>query len=199
MTSDEGMNRNLVKDLMLAEFANLRQEQFNRTNSQQTLININLTAAVAVAGVVLSRIADQNLSAAQSDQSLLLILLLPALSFALGLQYYGQDMSIMLVGRYIDEHLRPMADKLVGPDDKVFQWEPHVRKHERGVLIRFVMTVDMLMLFPGVSAAALGFAFPVAFSSSSPHPLVGIVWLIEAGLTLILAALWIPAANADRG
>ncbi len=194
MAENQELDRGVAKDLLIAEFNGLRQEQFNRTAAQQVLINLNLTAAVAIGGIALSRLADKDLPSVESRQSLLLLLFLPLLSFALGLQYYGQDRSIILVGRYIDMELRPLACRLAGGVD-VFGWEPNVRRHERGRTIRFVMISDMLLLFPGIGALALAFSSPVAFTPPSPQPLVGVIWVVEALLALILAALWIPAAN----
>src|SRR3954451_10566954 len=168
MAEVQEFDRGVAKDLLVAEFNGLRQEQFNRGAAQQVLINLNLTAAVAIGGIALTRLAGTDLPSPESRQSLLLLLILPLLSFALGIQYYGQDRSIILVGSYIETELLPLARRLAGED--VFGWEIHVRNHERGRAIRFVMISDMLLLFPGIGALALAFSSPVAFSRPSPEP-----------------------------
>jgi hypothetical protein len=114
------------------------------------------------------------------------------MSFALGLTYYGQDRSIILIGRYIDDVMRPVAEDLGDP--KVFQFERHVRLHERGKTIRMIMTLDMIIVFPGVGLLALVFSSSAVFGPASPVvPIV--TWIAELGLEILLVILWIPAAQ----
>jgi hypothetical protein len=88
--------------------------------------------------------------------------------------------------------MRPVAEDLGDP--KVFQFERHVRLHERGKTIRMIMTLDMIIVFPGVGLLALVFSSSAVFGPASPVvPIV--TWIAELGLEILLVILWIPAAQ----
>jgi hypothetical protein len=78
------------EDVRLAEFAALRQEIAQRSSFQHGLMALNLTATGAIMGVVYGRSADRTL-----------LLLLPILSPALGLLWFGTHIAILRIGAYI--------------------------------------------------------------------------------------------------
>lgn len=98
-------------DVVIAEFQALRSEIENALSSQQTMININITAIAVIAGLVLSRKVDP-----------LLLLVAAAISSGLGLYMQGSWYHVRRVISYINGTLRPLAIEYTG-DDRVLAWE----------------------------------------------------------------------------
>jgi|HubBroStandDraft_3_1064219.scaffolds.fasta_scaffold1035909_1 hypothetical protein len=63
---DDIKNSEASRELLIAEFYNLRQEQFARTNAQQVLVNLNVTAAVTLGAIAIA-----------SDKRLILLIFAP--------------------------------------------------------------------------------------------------------------------------
>jgi hypothetical protein len=98
-------------DVIIAEFEALRNEINNAVSSQQTTININITAIAVISGLVLSHKADR-----------LLLLVAAAISCGLGLYMEGSWHHIRRVVAYINGTLRPLATEYTG-DERILAWE----------------------------------------------------------------------------
>jgi hypothetical protein len=191
--SDRQSRRASSTGSMLAEYSSLRQEQFNRTLYQQLMISVEFTAALSIGVLAFNQRAD---SGSMSPATLLL---LPPLSFVLGLGYYEQHRSIMMIGRYVRLVLRPKAHALGTPD--VFEWEHYIRKYRRSLLWRLSIRINAPLMFCLPPLGVLAFA---AESSLARPGVTGYVWagelvaVIGLGLTLSLGD-WIEARSAGRG
>lgn len=103
-----------VIEVALAEFTALRSEIDNANSSQQTIININITAAGLIFSFVLANKADP-----------LLLLVASGISSALGMYIQGSWYHVRRITRYIDTTLRPLMVTYTG-ESKVFGWEQEV-------------------------------------------------------------------------
>jgi hypothetical protein len=196
--SEKTQDATLATSLMIAEFSHLRQEQFHRTSTQQLLTNLNLTFAATISGFVLTRTtATASSSSANQQRSVLLLLLIPIISFILGLQYYHQDRSIIRIGNYIDQVLRPFAMRISG--ETIFQWEPYLRRRPGGRELTFLISADVLGVFVGVGMGGLGFSSIAIFGKLHLTHLqmvsVRVIWISELFLLMLLGVLWVRAAR----
>ncbi len=130
--------------LLLAEYAQIKEEQRARIGFRDNLIYATLGTMAAVVGSTLAR-----------GGHLEMLLLLPPLSTILGWTYLVNDEKISAVGRYIREELAPRLKELSREQADVFGWESAHRgdthRHSRK---RFQLAVD-LMTFCGAPLAAL--------------------------------------------
>jgi hypothetical protein len=83
-----------TEEVRLAEFKVLHQQIAQRSSFQHGLLVLNLTAVASVIGLVLGRNADRTL-----------LLVLPVLSSALGLLWFGNHVAIIRMGTYIGTEL----------------------------------------------------------------------------------------------
>jgi hypothetical protein len=139
--------RDRVVDLVLAEFNTLNAEMTSAISSQQTLISLNITAAAAVAGLVVADKADPKL-----------LLVSAVLSSALGLVYLANAVHVGNIGSYIVEVLRPIAAEQTG-EGRLLGWIQYYRVHHRvaRLLYRGLMIGGLFSGFPFV---ALVWVFP---------------------------------------
>jgi hypothetical protein len=114
-----------VVNAALAEFTALRSEMDNANSSQQTIVNINITAAGLIFSFVLAKKADP-----------LLLLVAAAISSALGMYIQGSWYHVRRIARYIDTTLRPLMIEYTG-ESKVFGWEQAVQARQ-GWWVRLV-------------------------------------------------------------
>jgi hypothetical protein len=82
--------KSLQLSVLIAEANAIRQEITNRSNSQGTLMQVNITAAGAVASFALANHAYAPI-----------LVVLPILSPVLGLLWMDHDAAILKLGRYI--------------------------------------------------------------------------------------------------
>jgi hypothetical protein len=139
--------RDRVVDFVIAEFNALHAEMASTASSQQTLIGLNVTAAAAVAGLVVANRAETEL------------LLVPAvLSCALGLVYIANAVHIGNLASYIAEVLRPLATEQTG-EERLLGWIQSYRVHHR--VTRLVYRGLMIgMMFSGFPFVALVWSAP---------------------------------------
>jgi hypothetical protein len=169
MTQPESSDR--VVNLVVAEFNALNAEMTSTTSSQQTLISLNVTAAAAVAGLVVANRADPKL-----------LLVSAVLSSALGLVYIANAVHIANISSYITEVLRPLAAEHTG-EARLLGWIQRYRVHHR--VTRLVYRGLMFgLMFAGFPSIALIWSAPYVDSFRS--------WL-GWGFTLLLLVVQIGA------
>ncbi|MDQ3983098.1 MAG: hypothetical protein M3271_10510 [Actinomycetota bacterium] len=129
-------------DAALAEFNAIRQEIADRSTTQNTLINLNLTA---VAGLV-SIIATQEVNES-------LLLLLCPICAALGMLWADHAQTIGDLGTYVNEELRKPLREVAGY--AVLAWEEKSQDYrvERNVLLTY--RLPLFLIFAGPPIAAL--------------------------------------------
>jgi hypothetical protein len=171
--------------LLIAEYSNLRQEQFARGAAQFQLISLNFTAAAAIAGVAVVRYAGGSQT---HISSALLLMILPAISFGLGIFYYELHSSILMIGHYIRDVLEPAAARLAGAD--IFKWEKYIRQYSRPTAFKYSQALSMPLSFCGIGAFALALSFPTIFLHTAPE-ISRIFWLLETAMMALLSWLWI--------
>jgi hypothetical protein len=171
--------------LLIAEFSNLRQEQHARGAAQFQLISLNFTAAAAISGVAAVRYAG---GSQNNTSSALLLMILPAISFGLGIFYYELHSSILMIGHYIRDVLEPTAAKLAGAD--IFKWEKYIRQYSRSTAFRYSLALGMPLSFCGIGVFGLAFSFPIIFLHHAPG-ILRFFWLLETAMMVLLSWLWI--------
>jgi hypothetical protein len=149
-------------DVVLAEFAALRNEIDQLAGAQRKMINLNITAVATIVGLVLAQRADPHL-----------LLALPVVSAAIGLVYQWYVLHAKHIGDYIDAILRPLLVAHTG-DERVLGWEHQLRttvyrRRGSGLAGR----LSYLLLFPAVPAVAL--AATIAYLDTAWH------WLAWTG------------------
>lgn len=155
----------------LADAAAIRSTIERKANHNQNVIGLHLTVVAAVAGFILAEKAD-----------LRLLLLLPLISAALGLNVASQYRDIRIAGEYIEQVLSPAIAQYTG-NRTIFGWESFYwkRKHDG----HLAQAVAMGLIFPGVSTVALGVALPAARTGFDL-----LAWAVGAGLLALLLVSW---------
>ncbi|MEU2612136.1 hypothetical protein ABZ570_11210 [Micromonospora sp. NPDC007271] len=155
----------------LADAAAIRSTIERKAIHNQNVIGLHLTVVAAVAGIILSETAD-----------LRLLLLLPLVSAALGLNVVSQYRDIRIAGEYIEQVLRPAIAQCTG-NGNLFGWETFYwkRKHDG----HLAQAVAMGLIFPGVSALALAITLPAVRTLADQ-----VAWGAGAGMLLLLLASW---------
>lgn len=140
----------IVADFVIAEYSALRAEIASRISAQDLMVNLSMTATVAIFGFALS-----------SDARRPLLLIIPALTFAGRLLYQNHNVHIRLISLYLDSCLRPLATDVVGGDHRVLGWEGW---YASGVWTtwrtRLPHRAAILTLFPFSGVLALSLAGP---------------------------------------
>lgn len=172
--------RAATDEVRLAEFAALRNEIAQRSLFQHGLIVLNLTAIGAIVGLVFGRNADHSL-----------LLLLPILSPALGLLWFGNHVAIIRIGSYIGAELWVWEPS----------WELWLTRVEptHGGWWNHTWWPVIQLIFCGAPAVALSVTVP--FERHSPA-IWGAMWATGAALTAYLAVASsllrrLPRAGAD--
>jgi hypothetical protein len=187
-SSGQQSRRATAGGFLIAEFSSLRQEQFNRTLYQQLMVSVEFTAALSIGAVAFSNSDKTGLG------SPLVLLLLPPLSLALGVGYYVQHRSILMVGEFIQHKTRPAAQEL-GTSD-VFEWEPYIRRCRRSRLWRFSLRLTAPLFFCLPAFAALGFSAEQALSAGSWSTVA--VWCCEVAAVIGLSLLLLTGDWVER-
>jgi hypothetical protein len=169
----------VILQVTLAEFSVLRAEISKRSEAQNSLISLNITALGTVGGFVLSQRAD-----------LKLLLLLPILSPVLGILYLDHGTNIANIGRYIDERIKPVFSNLAqspsqtGYSPLLLEYESFARKYEQRMLLRFLtFGIPIFTIFCGLPGIALIFTI-----LQIRNFLTFSIWLI--GFFFVLLYLW---------
>lgn len=167
-------NKEVVLNVVLAEFEALRGEITDRASAAYTLLNLNITATAAVAGFVLSDKADPRL-----------LLILPLLSPALGMLFIDHSYNITNLGNYINKRLRPLATAAAG-DSRLLGYEEFVDKYEQNKLLRFLpLGFPLMLLFAGFPCAALVFSV-----IKLEHAWAWTLWAAGVLMVITYIALW---------
>ena len=97
--------------LVIADFNDRRTEINNRTSAQHLLVSLNITAAGAISGVVLT---------SDEPNRSLLLLLVPVCT-ALAMLWANHARTIKHIGKYIRDSVRPFVAE--GKDSPLWRWE----------------------------------------------------------------------------
>jgi hypothetical protein len=145
------------------------------------MINLYMTATAAIVGVALT------------DRARILLLILPALSFAVRLLYHNHNLYIGLISSYLNNKLRPLVAQTLDERD-VLGWEKWCDENvkERRWL-RLPHSGALLVLFP--LPAALGLVLVIPALESRWHWLA---WIVGWGLLLAQVALVALAKKPDK-
>lgn len=190
MTNQSPVDPSIKKDLLVAEFQNLRQEQLGRSNAQYAIIGENFTVAAAIGGVAITQYTGAQRPA--QIAAVLILLIVPVVSMITAIIYYGEHQSIMMVSAYIRESISSVAKELGG--EEVFRWENFIEGYPRRASFVAVIIVGGPLLTLGTGLLALTFSFyPIFIQFKMVLP--SIIWAIEFLLSGLLFYLWV----AHRG
>jgi hypothetical protein len=168
----------------LAEFTALRDEIRRRSDAQQFVVNVNVTAVTAIAAVVLANISR---SAGEDDSPDELLFLVPFLTTALAVVWTDHHHAIGRIGAYIRLQLADLLRDATG-EEEVMRWEEASAK--RGNPYRLFVAHAGIFLLP--AATALGFLRP---SADDATVLEGGLWLAGAFAIAFQSSLWWGVLN----
>ena len=167
------VQKNHMLQARLAEYATQRTEIGWRTQAQQTLLGLNVTAAGLVGSAALS-----------GDGRRPLLLLLPYLCTALGMAWLDHGRSIASTARYIRTVTWPGVQEAVGftkPEERARFWsrDDYLVDERTELTFRFRLSIVLPygLVFNAPPVVALAFSLGVL---DSP----GLVALWAAGLAL---------------
>ena len=92
----------VAMNALLAEFNAMRSEIIFRATSQSTLMQINLTAAAAITSFALA-----------NQKYIMAMIIIPILSPALGIFWLDHDATIMKLGMFIEEKIKPTYSEII--------------------------------------------------------------------------------------
>jgi hypothetical protein len=142
-------DKNLVTNVVLAEYTALRAEVTNRISGQDTLLSLYMTATAAIFGLALSGHANS-----------LILLVLPLLSAAARLLYHNHNVYIRLASAYINDQLRPLVTEHLG-EPRLLGWGQQVAAYHRAPWRhRLAHPAGLALLFPVPAAIALVLVVP---------------------------------------
>jgi translation initiation factor IF-1 len=143
-----------VVQLAIADFNDRRGEINNRSAAQHVLINLNITAAGAIVGLVLT----------SDDPNRALLLLLVPVCAALAMLWAGHARVIRHIGWYIRYFIRPVVER--DQESLLWRWELDHETYEhrdtaRGNNLAKMLTfvVPMTLTFVGPPLFALFYTF----------------------------------------
>lgn len=172
----------------LEEFQALRREIESHFSSMRFFTALNLTVFAAVLG---ARTVGQGPLSQPTLTSPHLLLVMPVLSFLVGLLIYHHCDTMSQIGTYVSERLSPALKSLLGGGD-LLGWESYVRELERakGFLGALSMTgVSLLTCFVTIIISLLLFSASVGVSLEEIEWKSTIIWSAEALLSLALLTL----------
>jgi hypothetical protein len=171
------------RDLLVAEYASLKDEQRLRIGTRDGLLYATLAALAGVLTVTFSA------------HRAAYLLLTPPVSLILGWTYLANDVAISAIGRYIRTDLAPRLAALTAAPLPVFGWEAaHRSDRDRAVRKAGQLAVDLTaFVFP--PAAAI-----IAYWVTGPGPaLLALASAIETAAVVLLAARIIQCADLQAG
>lgn len=143
-----------IVNLAIADFNDRRAEINNRSVAQHVLINLNITAAGAIVGVVLT----------SDDPNRSLLLLLVPVCTAFAMLWAGHARVIRHIGWYIRYFIRPVVER--DEESLLWRWELDHETYEhrdttRGNNLAKMLTfvVPMMLTFVGPPLFALVYTF----------------------------------------
>lgn len=168
---------------MIAEYSDLRAEIASRISAQDTMINLYMTGTAAIVGVTLA------------GQAKLLLLILPALSFAVRLLYHNHNLYIGLISAYLNNELRPLVVKTLDLDERgVLGWEKWCDVSvKEGRWLRLPHNGALVVPFPLTATLGLVLVFPAL----GPW-WTWLAWVAGWGLLLAQVVLVALAKKPDK-
>ncbi len=168
--------------VLLAEYAAVNQEIGRRSDAQQPLLALSITALAAIASVVVSR------SSARPA-----VLLIPLVTATCGLLWLDHAKTIRTKGKYIGGQLRSAIVAELPDPDCLLQNEDLTRREELNLTARILANTSMLF-FAASSLAATGVGLdlligshPIAFADRWLRALAWTGWTVGLLLTLFYA------------
>ncbi|WP_052869422.1 hypothetical protein [Streptomyces niger] len=173
-------NRNRsTSAVLLAEYAQIKDEQRARIGFRDNLLYVTLAAVTAVAAV-----------AVQSD-NLQLILALPVVCLVLGWTHLVNDEKISAIGRYVRTDLASRLAETIGVEDPLFGWEAYHRSDAKRSSRKITQTIIELVTFLVTPFAAL----IVFWCHSTGNTLLVSVSILETAGLVILGVLFLQYAE----
>ncbi|MGM7442606.1 hypothetical protein [Streptomyces tunisiensis] len=129
--------------VLLAEYAQLKDEQRARIGFRDNLLYVTLAAVTALTAVTLQ------------TKHLELMLALPVVCVVLGWTYLVNDEKISAIGRYVRTELASRLASATGTGDSLFGWETFHRSDARRISRKVTQTVVDLTTFLVTPFAAL--------------------------------------------
>ncbi|MFY1704879.1 hypothetical protein ACN28G_24700 [Micromonospora sp. WMMA1923] len=170
--------------LLLAEYAQIKEEQRNRIGFRDNLIYATLASMAAVVAAVLS-----------SQDRANLLLLLPAVTVVLGWTYLVNDEKISAIGRYVRTDLGPRLVALTPDGQPAFGWEVAHRSDPRRSSRKYLQLAVDLGTFVLPPLAAL-----VVYWVNGPYDVAFVtVSLAELGTVGVLAWQLVRYADLATG
>jgi len=171
------------RDLLLAEYTELKQEQRLRIGTRDNLLYATLAALAGVLGV------------AFTGHCAACLLLAPPACLILGWTYHANDVVIATIGAYLRTTLAPRLAALTGTTDVALGWETaRLLGPDRELRKVGQLAIDLLAFVVAPDAAiagyvVLGHGLPVLTAAAA----------LEAALTLLLALRFFTwARHRDR-
>ena len=174
---------------VMGEFSALRSEIDRRSTTQQAILGLQVTSALTLSGIAITH----------HPYASVLFLIGPS-SLLLFLQWLDHRRTIRLVARYIRTSLEPhLVDSPQpsggGSEQVPLGWQWYRYAHPDSTSHRFIWTVPMILLFSGVTAAALIGAWILIPTLNSPE------WTffgIDALIALVLLALLMQTSSHTK-
>lgn len=138
----DDLSRRAIVDVSLAEFNAMRKEIADRSTTQNTLINLNLTAVAALVSIIATQEIDERL-----------LLLLCPISCGLGLLWVDHGRTIRDLGTYINRELRGPLREITGIE--VLAWEEKSESYRVGRNVTFTYRLPLFLVFAGPPLAAI--------------------------------------------
>lgn len=141
-------------DTLNSQLQRLANEIGRRSSAQQTLLTANLSAAAAIAGIVVS-----------GATSPLLLLIIPIVSTSFGNQWIDHHRVIHRIGDYMATVAEPALSHATAPRgavDNVRLWESFIRSSPDRLEALFAWRLPMWAVFLGASVLALTLCIPSA-------------------------------------
>jgi hypothetical protein len=165
--------------VLLAEYAQLKDEQRARIGFRDNLLYVTLAAATAITAVTLQTNHPQ------------LMLALPIVCVVLGWTYLVNDEKISAIGRYVRTELAPRLSIATSTGGHLFGWETFHRSDTKRVSRKVTQTVVDLTAFLVTPIAAL-----VAFwSSGTGNALLTTASILEAAALVGLSIQFLRYAE----
>lgn len=159
-----------TRECVLAEFTAMRQEVERRRTLQHNLFVLQLTFSAAVFSFALS---DQ--------RRVLLLLIVPVVTYMLCGRFVSQHYGIVHAGQYIREVL---DERMSG----ALSWERWIIEHRRRKLFFLEWVDPHYVTFAGIAYLALAWTGPYVFVFRTPNAVLGVTTIALWVLGFVAAA-----------
>ncbi|MFF3610830.1 hypothetical protein [Streptomyces sp. NPDC002580] len=173
-----------VSQLLLIEYAQVKDEQRARIGFRDNLLYATLAAVTAVVAATL-----------QSPMRAGLLLILPPVCLVLGWTYLVNDEKISAIGRYVSTELTHRLAAVTPERQECFGWEVAHRSDGRRRSRKVLQLLVDLLTFCGASLAAL----TVFWTTGPVSPALLALSLVECAAVVVLAAQISTYADLGTG